>query len=89
VALLARIDAAARALPAAARLLDAGAEAVSFDYPAPRRTGRIEAVTLERQPVVGDRLVGVKAQYLLFERVVLNVRRHAGFDVALRVASPS
>lgn len=85
-ALLAKIDSRATNLPAAERLLDADRQSQSFEFPAPRLEGSVRAANLDKQPQVCDRLLGIKAQYLVFERQVFNVRRHAGYEVNVRAS---
>jgi len=54
----------------------------SFVFPILQLPAKIVSLNLEKTPVIEDRLVGIKGQYLLFESVgVMNVRNHMGYDV--------
>jgi hypothetical protein len=54
----------------------------SFIFPLLQMPAKIVSLNLEKTPVIEDRLVGIKGQYLLFESVgVMNVRNHMGYDV--------
>ena len=71
------------ALPEGVRWLPAR-PADRFRYPLDGRRPPDELFRLERRAVSGN-LKGMKAQYLLIGSGALNVRRHAGFRVSLRI----
>jgi hypothetical protein len=53
-----------------------------FVFPMLQVPAKIVSLSLAKTPVIEDRLVGIKGQYLLFESVgVMNVRNHMGYDV--------
>ena len=59
---------------------------VRIEYPVLRHpTPPIRSINLERDPVVEDRLYGIKGQYLIFSQGVLNVRNYQGYVVKLEV----
>jgi len=75
-----------RALGAPARRLGPdGAAPLSLRYPVREYPRRIVSLSLEKQPRVEGVLLGVKGQYLILDRGVLNVRRHAGYEVRVEV----
>ena len=49
-----------------------------FSYPVTQWPEKIKSYNPEKVPVIEDRLMGIKGQYLMFENGVLNVRSHAG-----------
>lgn len=60
---------------------------IRFDYPVNQYPEKIQSRTLDKQPKVEGILVGIKGQYLLFESgEVINVRRHSGYRVSIRIA---
>lgn len=46
-------------------------------------------MTFDKLPEVSGVLLGVKGQYLMLDTGVINLRRHAGYDVALTVREAS
>lgn len=58
---------------------------VTLVYPMREQPLKVKSVSLERDPQVRARLVGIRGQYLVFgDGRVLNVRRHTGYEVTLR-----
>jgi len=48
---------------------------------------KIQSRTLDKQSKIEGLLVGIKGQYLLFESgEVINVRRHSGYRVSIRIS---
>ncbi len=56
----------------------------TFRYPVARWPVRVRSLDLTRVPEIAGTLEGVKGQYLMLSCGVLNVRRHAGFEVSVR-----
>jgi hypothetical protein len=63
----------------------ADASAVEFRYPVHSYPHKLRSISLDAQPTLEGVLQGIKGQYLLFDDMVLNVRKHTGYRV--RVAS--
>lgn len=62
----------------------------SLDFPVNRYPVKIKSLNLSKTPEFQSRLVGIKAQYLIFENdTVFNVRGNEGTIVKLSVAAPS
>lgn len=61
-------------------------EIVSFTYPQLEGLEKISAYNLDKSPVLTDRLIGIKGQYLIFEQGVLNVRKYSGYKVQIEIA---
>ena len=60
-----------------------GVEPVHIQYPVQDYPQEIKALSLDKEPVVEGVLTGIKGQYLMFDCGVLNLRRHAGYEVSL------
>ncbi len=58
-------------------------EVVNINYPIQAYPQTIKSVDLMKMPEITDRLMGIKGQYLLMEHHVINMRKHAGFEVTL------
>ncbi len=54
-----------------------------FRYPVLRRPLKVKSLNLDRTPVVGGVLDGIKGQYLIFDTGVINVRKFAGYRVSV------
>lgn len=54
-----------------------------LDYPAESWPRKISSFNLDKTPRVGGRLQAIKGQYLIFDAGVINVRKYAGYRVAL------
>ncbi len=51
-------------------------------YPVVKFPTSATVINLEKTPLIKEKLVGIKGQYLLFENnSALNVRRHTGYDI--------
>lgn len=56
-------------------------EWMDFAYPILEQIQKVKAYNLDKQPVIEDRLIGIKGQYFIFENGVLNVRKYCGYEV--------
>lgn len=54
-----------------------------IDYPVLVYPEKVKSMTFDKIPVVAGVLMGIKGQYLIFDSGVINMRRHAGYRVAL------
>lgn len=50
----------------------------TFKYPVLEWPTKIKSYNPEKHPVIEDRLIGIKGQYLMFEDGVINIRSNAG-----------
>ncbi|HZG82432.1 MAG TPA: DUF2797 domain-containing protein, partial [Brevibacillus sp.] len=64
-------------------------EWVDITYPILESLDKISSKTLDKEESIGGRLIGVKAQYLIFENGVFQARKHAGYQVQITVKSGS
>lgn len=58
-----------------------------INYPLVNHPKKIKSISLEKQNVIEEKLVGIKGQYLIFESdYVFNMRKHTGFEVKFSTA---
>lgn len=70
-----------RGLDAITELVDE--PVTEIDYPVLEYPTKVKSQTFDKVPEIGGRLMGIKGQYLMFDTGVINIRRHAGYDVTL------
>lgn len=58
---------------------------VSLSYPILDLPKKLTAISLDKENKISGKLVGIKGQYLLFEDKVINIRKHGGYHVAVRI----
>ncbi|MDA8962387.1 DUF2797 domain-containing protein [Congregibacter sp.] len=68
--------------------LDAG-NVTDIDYPVLEYPSKVKSMTFDKMPEVAGTLLGIKAQYLIFDIGVINMRRHAGYQLALSQTTES
>lgn len=54
-----------------------------FEYPLHQSLDKVTSYNLDKQHEIEDTLIGIKGQYLLFEKGVLNMRKFAGYHLEL------
>ena len=59
-------------------------EWVDITYPILESLDKINSKSLDKEEQLGGRLIGVKAQYLIFENGVFQTRKHAGYQVEVK-----
>jgi hypothetical protein len=57
---------------------------ISIDYPVLEYPRKVSSLSFDKQAEVAGTLLGIKGQYLIFDSGVINIRRHAGYQVAVR-----
>ncbi len=60
-------------------------ETYSFTYPVKTYPEKVSSINIEKNPVIAQKLMGIKGQYLIFEKGVINIRSHTGYQVELEV----
>ncbi len=61
-------------------------EIVRLTYPVLKYPEKVNGLTFDKEPVIEGRLVGIKGQYLMFDRDrVLNIRRHNGYHITMTI----
>ena len=58
---------------------------ISITYPAHQYPTKVISYNLDKNPMLEDKLMGIKGQYLIFEQGVINIRKYAGYDVSIDV----
>lgn len=58
----------------------------NINYPINSYPTKINSLSFDKDPIIEGQLLGIKGQYLMFDRGrVLNVRKHQGYEVQLRL----
>ena len=60
-----------------------GMKTVNISYPVNIYPDKISSYNFDKEPMVEDKLVGIKGQYLIFEGGVINLRKFSGYEVEL------
>lgn len=55
----------------------------SIEYPVLEYPTKVKSMTFDKMPEVAGTLMGIKGQYLILDTGVINMRRHAGYELAL------
>ncbi|HEY9035412.1 MAG TPA: DUF2797 domain-containing protein [Pseudomonadales bacterium] len=61
------------------------AEPAYFDYPVLRYPEKVTSMNPEKIPLVEADLWGIKGQYLIFDKGVMNIRNAAGYEASLTI----
>lgn len=59
------------------------AEVVELRYPVEEYPQKVSALNLDKTPSIEATLQGIKGQYLIFDKGVLNVRKYTGYKVSV------
>lgn len=62
-------------------------EETHITYPVMEALDKVTAYNLDKEPLIEDRLIGIKGQYLLFSKGVLNVKKYAGYEAQFSVSN--
>jgi hypothetical protein len=55
-------------------------------YPVERYPEKVKSINLEKTPIFEKTLVGIKAQYLIFDDdSVINIRKYSGYEIELDI----
>lgn len=57
------------------------AESIDISYPVQRYPDKVKSFNFDKQSEVGGVLEGIKGQYLLFDKGVINIRKFSGYQV--------
>jgi hypothetical protein len=61
----------------------AGQQQTLISYPVLEYPGKVSSFNLDKTPVVGGTLHGIKGQYLIFDTGVINMRKYGGYQLTL------
>lgn len=56
---------------------------LDIDYPVVQYPEKIKSLNLDKEPKIEGVLQGIKGQYLIFDCGVMNIRKYAGYNLAL------
>ena len=56
-------------------------ELYNFNYPVERYPEKVSSYNFDKKPVIEDVLMGIKGQYLIFEKAVINMRKFQGYEI--------
>lgn len=60
-------------------------QATNLTYPISDYPMKLHNLTLDKEPKFSGKLLGIKGQYLLFDKGVMNIRKHNGYNVSFAV----
>lgn len=63
----------------------AGESEYRFNYPVQEYPHKVASLNLDKTPLVGGKLMGIKGQYLIFDSGVINMRKYGGYQLAIKV----
>jgi len=58
----------------------------NFEYPVQVWPEKVKSFNFDKTPVIGGRLDGIKGQYLIFDKGVINVRKFTGYVVSVHAS---
>ena len=59
-------------------------EVLQLHYPVKEYPKKVTSISLDKQSEISSTLIGIRAQYLIFEGGnVINIRKHSGYEVEL------
>jgi len=58
-----------------------GVQELRIAYPLQRAPETLEAFNLDKEPLVEGTLLGIKGQYLVLDRGVINIRKYTGYEL--------
>jgi len=54
---------------------------VDIKYPVVQYPEKVTSFNFDKDPVIEGILLGIKGQYLIFDKGVINLRRFSGYDI--------
>jgi hypothetical protein len=61
-------------------------EIISFNYPVLEYPQKVKSLSLDKEPVISGKLLGIKGQYFLFDdNRVMNIRKHTSYSVSVSI----
>jgi len=55
----------------------------TINYPVLEHPTKVKSLNLDKTPIIGGTLMGIKGQYLLFDTGVINMRKYGGYSLEL------
>jgi len=56
---------------------------LEFKYPVLEYPKKVKSLSFDKESVIEGTLMGIKGQYLIFDKGVLNMRKHQGYELTL------
>ena len=60
-----------------------GIRVVDIPYPVSSYPEKISSYNFDKEPLLEDKLLGIKGQYLIFDEGVINLRKFSGYEIEL------
>jgi len=60
-------------------------EPVSLSYPVEKYPEKVSSYSFDKQPKIEDCLMGIKGQYLILEKGVINLKKFSGYFVSIEI----
>lgn len=61
-------------------------DVIDLHYPIEQYLTKISSFNFDKTPVVSGKLLGIKGQYLIFDKAVINIRKFTSYHISLAVA---
>lgn len=61
-------------------------DSADFSYPVKNYPEKIKAHNFDKTPILEDVFVGIKGQYLIFENLVVNIRKYTSYEMCFSVS---
>lgn len=58
-------------------------EVFTFEYPVMQYPQKVSSYNFDKNPLIEDKLMGIKGQYLIFEHGVINMRKYQGYEIEI------
>ena len=58
-------------------------EVFEANYPVEKYPKKVSSYNFDKKPEIEDILMGIKGQYLIFEKGVINMRKFQGYEIEL------
>ena len=60
-------------------------EVNEFVYPISETLDKIKSLSFDKSPTIEGKLLGLKGQYLIFDIGVLNIKKHSGYQIEIKL----
>jgi hypothetical protein len=58
---------------------------IDIDYPVLKYPEKVTSMSFDKSAIIEGKLEGIKGQYLIFDKGVINIRNHTGYKVKLEI----
>lgn len=58
---------------------------IDIDYPVLKYPEKVSSMSFDKTAIIEGKLEGIKGQYLIFDKGVINIRNHTGYKVKLEI----